>query len=50
MARIAVPSSKRKSVEFLEYNFGIFLNLDKVYRLMDKIDEELRQEVTKFKF
>lgn len=40
MARIAVPSSKRKAVELLDHNFGISLNLDKVYRLMDKIDEE----------
>lgn len=39
MARIAMPSSKRKSVELLEHNFGVSLSLDKVYRLMDKIDE-----------
>ena len=40
MARIAIPSSKRKAVELLDHNFGVSLNLDKVYRLMDKIDEE----------
>lgn len=40
MARIAEPTSKRKTVELLDYNFGVSLNLDKVYRLMDKIDED----------
>ena len=40
MARIAMPSSKRKSVELLDHNFGVSLSLDKVYRLMDKIDED----------
>lgn len=40
LARIADPNSKRKSVDLLEHNFGVSLNLDRVYRLMDKIDEE----------
>lgn len=39
MARIAIPSSKRKAVELLEHSFGVSLSLDRVYRLMDKIDE-----------
>lgn len=39
MARIANPSSKRASVIDLEQNFGISLNLDRVYRMMDKLDE-----------
>ena len=38
MARIAAPASKRQSVDFLEHTFGISLELDRVYRLMDKLD------------
>lgn len=41
MARIANPSSKRSSVLNLEHDFGISLNLDQVYRMMDKIDEKV---------
>jgi len=40
MARIANPDSKRASVNALEQQFGISLNLDKVYRMMDKIDDK----------
>lgn len=39
MARIASPASKRKSVAYLEHSFGVSLDLDRVYRLMDKLDE-----------
>jgi hypothetical protein len=39
MARIANPDSKRASVKNLEEQFGITLNLDKVYRMMDKLDD-----------
>jgi len=41
MARIANPSSKRASVMNLEHDFGISLNLDQVYRMMDKIDQKI---------
>jgi transposase len=40
MARIANPQSKRASVEMLEEDFGISLSLDKVYKMMDKLDEK----------
>ena len=39
MARIATPSSKRKAVDLLEHSFGVSLDLDRVYRLMDKLDD-----------
>jgi len=39
MARIAKPDSKRGSVEMLEDNFGISIDLDRVYRMMDKLDD-----------
>lgn len=40
LARIANPKSKRATVDLLEENFGITLNLDKVYRMMDKLNDE----------
>jgi transposase len=40
MARIAKPDSKRGSVAMLEDNFGISIDLDKVYRMMDKLDDK----------
>jgi transposase len=40
MARIANPKSKRASVRNLEEDFGIMLNLDMVYRMMDNLTEE----------
>ena len=39
-ARIAVFSSKRKAVELLDHSFEVSLNLDKVYHLTDKVDDE----------
>jgi len=39
MARIANPSSKRKSVIDLERDFGVKLDLNAVYRTLDYLDE-----------
>ncbi len=39
LARIVNPQSKMASVDMLEEDFGISLNLDNVYRMMDKLDE-----------
>ena len=39
LARIANPISKRATVEQLERNYGIILNLDQVYKMMDKLDD-----------
>jgi len=50
MARIANPSSKRASVIDLEQNFGISLNLDRVYRMMDKLDETACKNIRKNAF
>jgi len=38
LARIANPASKRASVDTLEEDFGVTIDLDKVYRMMDKLD------------
>jgi transposase len=40
LARIANPASKMASVDMLEKDFGIRLDLQRVYRMMDKIDDE----------
>lgn len=40
LARIANPLSKRASVDMLEEDFGVSLNLENVYRMMDKLDNE----------
>ena len=40
LARVANPDSKRGSVSSLEANFGVHLDLNLVYRMMDKIGEE----------
>ena len=39
MARIANPKSKRGSVQHLEQEFGVSLSLEKVYRMMDQLDD-----------
>jgi len=39
LARIANPLSKRASVDMLEEDFGITLDLDRVYQMMDELDE-----------
>ena len=40
MARIAKPDSKRRSVSMLKDNFGVSIDLDNVYRMMDKLDDK----------
>lgn len=50
MARIANPSSKRGSVINLEVDFGISLNLDQVYRMMDKLDESALKRIQESTF
>lgn len=45
LARIANPKSKRSSVKMLEEDFGISLNLDKIYIMMDKIDSAMIERI-----
>lgn len=40
LARIANPESKRASVAMLEKDFAVSLSLEKVYRMMDKLDDK----------
>ncbi len=41
MARLANPQSKRASVQALAENFGVRLPLQKVYRMMDRLDDRI---------
>ena len=41
LARIAHPQSKRSTAEMLREDFGIELSLDKIYRMMDCIEDEV---------
>jgi transposase len=45
MARIANPISKRGSVAMLERDFGIELDLDRVYQMMDKINDLVIEQI-----
>lgn len=47
MARIANPKSKRASVRNLEEDFGVTLNLDMVYRMMDHLTYERIEKLQK---
>jgi transposase len=40
LARIANPRSKMASIDMLEENFGISLDLHRVYKMMDALDDE----------
>lgn len=45
LARIANPQSKRASVSMLEKNFGVQINLERVYRMMDKLDDQVVERI-----
>ena len=47
MARLASPASKKASVSLLQKDFGITLSLDKVYRMMDKLDDKVIEKIQK---
>jgi transposase len=50
LARIANPASKRASVLKLEEDFGITIDLDKVYRMMDKLDDSAIERLKKITY
>jgi len=50
MARIANPKSKRGSVMMLENDFGIKLNLDHVYQMMDRVDDDVIDKIQQRSF
>lgn len=50
VARLAFPLSKLKTVEYLYRYQGISLDLDSVYRFLDKLNRELKSEVERIGF
>lgn len=50
LARIANPVSKRASVDMLEEDFGITIDLDKVYRMMDRLDDQAIDRLKKITY
>ncbi len=47
LARIANPLSKRKSRDNLENNFGVKLNLESIYKMMNKLDTKAIERLQK---
>lgn len=45
MARLATPTSKRGAVSLLANDFGVQIDLQRVYRMMDHIDEKAIAEI-----
>lgn len=50
IARLAFPLSKLKTIEYLYRYQGISLDIDTVYRFLDKLNEELKQTVEQIAF
>lgn len=50
MGRIANPVSKRATVDMLEKNFGISMDLEAVYRMMDLLDDEAIERLNEFSY
>jgi transposase len=50
LARIANPLSKMASVDMLEEDFGISLNLDRVYQMMDKLDDSAIEKLNEITY
>lgn len=50
IARLAFPLSKLKTIEYLYRYQGISLNLDNVYRFLDKLNNELKTQVEQINF
>ena len=50
LARVANPVSKRASVDMLEEDFGVTLDLNKVYRMMDRLDADAIERLKKITY
>lgn len=50
IARLAFPLSKLKTIEYLYRFRGVMLDLDTVYRFLDKLNNELKQQVEQISF
>lgn len=50
LARVANPVSKMATVDMLEEDFGVTLDLDRVYRMMDSLDEPAIERLKKITY
>jgi transposase len=50
IARLAFPLSKLKTIEYLYRYQGIRLDIDAVYRFLDKLNKKLKEQVEKIAF
>ncbi len=50
IARLAFPLSKLKTIEYLYRFQGILLDIDAVYRFLDKLNRELKEQVEQISF
>jgi transposase len=50
IARLAFPLSKLKTIEYLYRFQGVMLNIDKVYRFLDKLNNNLKEHVEQIAF
>jgi transposase len=50
IARIAYPLSKLKTVDYLYRYQGLTMDVDKVYRFLDKLNKELKEQVEQISY
>jgi len=50
LARVAYPGSKLKTVDYLRDYLGVETRVEKIYRLMDKINREHQEKITQIVF
>ena len=50
IARLAFPLSKLKTIEYLYRFEGIMLNIDTIYRFLDKLNGQLKEQVEQIAF
>jgi transposase len=50
ISRLAFPLSKLKTIEYLKRYQGIMLDLDTVYRFLDKLNAELKDQIEQITF
>ncbi|MBK5245022.1 MAG: hypothetical protein JJE18_08390 [Eubacteriaceae bacterium] len=50
VARLAFPLSKLKTIEYLYRYQGVILDLNTVYRFLDKLNNELKEQVEEISY
>ena len=50
LARVANTNSKRGTKDDLEKNFGVKINLESIYKMMDKLDKKIIERLQNITF